>query len=226
MKIKNLYLIIIFLITPWLGWAQSIDDLLEKESQNANDDGITMMVDRDIPKGGAKGEKEKQDSISQINDKWKKYLLGKNDEVKQINNALQEINPKKIKKEEVDNFILQVNYLKKDFENRKETNGLWKGNDELDELRNEFDFNCDKLLTELNQLKETAKSKTPPNKLIVIGIGLLSLMVLVPIITQIKSTVTVKKAKKIQDKLTKTQREEAEMQRLLADDKNIISLNN
>lgn len=225
MKIKNIFFIILFLIATSAGSAQSIEDFLEKESHISNNDEVTMIVDRDIPQKGAVTEAEevKQDSLKIVNDKWKSYLTEKNEAVLQLSHSIQEINPKKTKKEEVDKLILQVNFLKKDFDNRRETNGLWKSNEELDNLRNEFDFNCDKALTELNQLKDKAKS--PPNKLIILGITMISVMILIPIFNQIKAAVVVKKTKKIQEKLSKLQRDQAETQRLLSDDSNIISLN-
>jgi len=228
MKIKHIFFITLFLLAISGGWAQSIEDLLERDNSKEEviiSDEVTMIVDRDIPQGQVKAEVEnkKQDSLTQVNDKWKNYLMGKNAEILQLTNTIQQINPKKTKKEEVDKFILQVNYLKKDFDNRKETNGLWQSNDELDMLRNEFDFNCDKALTDLGQMKDKAKS--PPNKLIILGITLLFVLILMPIVNQIKAAVVVKKTKRIQDKLSKLQRDQAETQKLLSDDSNIISLN-
>jgi len=228
MKIKHIFFITLFLLAISGGWAQSIEDLLERDNSKEEviiSDEVTMIVDRDIPQGQVKAEVEnkKQDSLTQVNDKWKNYLMGKNAEILQLTNTIQQINPKKTKKEEVDKFILQVNYLKKDFDNRKETNGLWQSNDELDLLRNEFDFNCDKALTDLNQMREKAKS--PPNKLIILGLTLISVMILMPIVNQIKAATVVKKTKRIQDKLSRLQRDQAETQKLLSDDSNVITLN-
>ncbi|MCL1851364.1 MAG: hypothetical protein FWF70_08205 [Bacteroidetes bacterium] len=230
MKIKCLLLIVIFKVAIFVTWAQNIDDLLEKENKNTNNEqpnGVTMVVDHDIPKSTSQGEAPatKQDSLQLVNDKWKNYLSGKNGEIQQIAEAIQQKESGKIKKEEIENFILQVNNLKKDFLNRKETNGLWQANDELDELRNQFDFACERELTKLNQLKETKGSGSSQNKFVYLGIILVVVMVGIPIFNQIKASTMVKKAKKMQELQAKLQKEEAEKQRLLSDDSNIVTLN-
>jgi len=227
MKIKSLFIIVFQIAT--LCYAQSIDDLLQKESdntQNLQGEEVTMIVDVDIPQGTPREdiEKEKQDSLSRISDKWKSFLSDKKNEIDQLSTTIQQKNLNRMKKEEIDNFIFQVNALKKDFENRKETNGLWKDNDELDEMRKEFDFACEKTLTNLNQWKE--KKSGPSNKLIILGACLFAVMIGIPIFNQIKASNMVRKAKKLQALQTKIQQEEAERQRLLSDDKNIITLNN
>ena len=231
MKIKSLFIISLCLTSVFWCWAQNIDDLLMRENENVVHEelpveAITMTVDKDVASGTGKGIvlEEKQDSLAQVSDKWKTYLLIKNDEIQEISVAIQQKETGKIKQEEIDNFILSINTLQKDFNNRKETNGLWQANDELDELRNQFDFACEKELTKLNLWKETRVSKSIPKKYILMVVGILIVMVGLPLFNQIKGSVVAKKAKKLQNLQAKLMRDEAEAQKLLSDDANIVTL--
>jgi superfamily I DNA/RNA helicase len=226
MRVKNLYLITLFQIATLCSWAQSIDDILEREKPEIINEEVTMIIDTDIPQGTTPEELEqtKQDSINQINEKKKNYLLGKNREIQQLEKTIQQTEASNITKEEIEDYELQANSLKEDFKNKKETNTLWQNNDELDELLENFNNNCSKVLKELNRLKEKTGAETPPNKLIILGICLAAIMVIVPIFTQVKSGVMMRKAKKQQEQQAKQQQEEMERQILLADDNTMITL--
>jgi len=231
MNIKKLVIITLLQAVVLCCGAQNIDDLLMRENDNANttdaqSEAVTMAVDRDVAPGKGPGlfPEEKPDSLSLINEKWQTYLLNKNDEIQQISNAIQQKETGKVKKEEIEDFILQINTLKKDFNNRKETNGLWQANDELDELRNKFDFACEKELNKLSQWKETRVKKSIPSMYIIMIVILLVVMIGLPIFNLVKGSVMAKKAKKLQALQAKVQRDKAETERLLSDDANIITL--
>jgi hypothetical protein len=230
MKISRLFLIALLQVAFFTTLAQNIDDLLERENKNVPEDqteAITMTVDRDVSSNRGQGDASivMPDSLERVNDKWKTYLLVKNEEIQQISSTIQQKEFKKIKKEEIEGYILQINNLKKDFDNRKETNGIWQANDDLDDLRKQFDLACEKELLQLNQWKETKKANSIPGKFLAIGITLLIVMVGLPIFNQVKASTMVKKAKKLQALQAKLQMEQNETQKLLSDDSNIITLN-
>ena len=222
MRVRNIYIIALFQIAVLCAWAQNGSDY----AQNSKSEGITLVVDTEIPQGKTQEELEKE-AQEQVNEKWHAYLSGKNEAIEKLYRVIQQIDSNHVTKEDVEEYILQVNKLKSDFEKKKETSDLWKNNDELDELRETFDFNCEKALVELGRLQKKLDKGDGPNKLLVLGICLLGLMAVVPIFSQIKSGIMARKAKleqQLQLQQAKRLQEKAKDQMLLADENNIITL--
>ena len=239
MRIKSLYLIILFQITALCSWAQSSNDIFERENSNTEQEETIMSVDTDIPQGKAseESEKETKDSIRkiQIDEKWKKYLLEKNKEIKRFYyDTIQKIDSAQITKEKIESYKFTVNKWQKYFEEKKKTNTDWRDNDELDDMKEEFDEHCDKALFDLNRWEKKIdgwenKTEDDADKLpkwMIWAICLGAIMVLVPIFTQIKSGIMMRKVRKQQEQQAKQQQEEAERQMLLADDNNVVTLKN
>ena len=220
MRAKSLYIITLFQIAVLCGWAQNVDVFMGENSENG---GVTMIVDTDISSGKSSGEN--LDSIKQFNEKWESYWSEKNKEMEQLSIAVQEIDTINATKEIIADYTIHLENLKNEVDFKLGKDDLWKDNDKLDKMRNSFFATHNRTSVKLQQWGEIlSQKKDPPNKLLIIGICLLSIMAGVPIFTQIKSSVVVKKAKKMQEKLAKLQQEEAEKQRLLADKSNEITL--
>ena len=218
MRVKSLYIVALFQIVALCGLAQAID-IFENDG-----DGVTMAVDRDVAPRKSMEELE-QENQEQINEKWRLYLTEKNNEVEQLFNEVQTMDSTAVTKEIIGDYLILMDNLKDAVNFKLSNNDLWKDDDQLDKMRTSFFATQSRAVLKLQQLDAKIgqkKEKTSP--LLIIGICLLSIMAVVPIFTQIKSSVVVKKAKKLQEKLTKAQQEEAERQRLLADAKNEITL--
>jgi len=187
-------------------------------------DGVTMAVDRDIAPVKSMEELE-QENQEMINEKWRLYLTEKNDEVEQLFNDVQAMDSASVTKDIIDDYMVLVSNLKDEVDFKLANNDLWKDDDQLDKMRTSFFATQNRAVLKLKQLEaKIGQKKEKTNPLLIIGICLLSVMAVVPIFTQIKSSVVVQKAKKVQEKLTKMQREEAEKQKLLADARNEITL--
>jgi hypothetical protein len=200
------------------------EDISENEDMAVRE-GITIDVDQDVSSGGGAPMSEKAK-----NDRWKLFFLGKNRDIDQLLNSILTIDSNTVTKESIDEYMLLVNTLKKDVESKldREKAALWIDDDELDELNGNFFLNCEKATLKLNQWKEklsNVKQKEPVNKLLILGICLAVVMVLVPILNQVKAGITMKKAKKQQAQLAKKQQEDMEKQMLLADS-NMVTLKN
>jgi len=250
MQLKLLIISVLFLAGPLLCWGQTAaDDMFVKESlpkeevpvkekENVKEnvpanipanvpanESITIEVDQDIYTGGSSNERGMQDS-EKSDEKWKLFFSEKNKEIEQILNSILMLDSNTVSRESIDEYILTVNTLKKEVESKldREKNALWCDNDLLDKMNGYFFHSCDKAILKLNQLKEKlGKKKEPINKLLIIGICLLAVMAIVPIITQLKSSIVVKKLKKQQELLAKKQKEDMEKQMLLSDS-NMVTL--
>jgi len=242
MKTK-IYLIILFSIIALCSRAQNIDDILERGGTTkpvTNPGEITLTVDTDIPPSKTPEELEKleqikKDSIEQINEKWKKYFLNKDAEFQKIYQEITQTDTNNITIEKIEDFETQITDLTKDFGKRQQTNDLWRNNDELDNMSIAFDANCTRALSELSRRKEkinaSSQKSLTDNPLIIIGICLLAIMAIIPIFTQIKSAIMVKKTKKQQaqqvqqaQQQAQQQQQELERQMLLSDENNMITL--
>jgi len=185
---------------------------------------IIMAIDYDIPKGNSSADAGLE-TPAEINAKWRKYLSDRTQEMLTLYNNILEIDSDKITKEQIDEFVIEVNMVKEKFDSRLGSGELWKDNDELDEMRAEFSATYSRTIKKLNYLEaQFGNQEKPMHPLFKWGIGLLALMVVIPIFTQVKSAFTVKKAKKQAKQLAEKQMKEAEKQMLLNDEANIIKL--
>lgn len=238
MKLKYLS-VILCQIAVLNCWGQTIDDILEKkepelelEMEMEMEEMITMPVDKDLYSGKtqAEQEKEKQDSIAKVDEKWKTYLLEKNAEIEQLFTRIQQIDSKKITKDNrdaykdtIDKYKSQAKNFKKQVDDKIARSRWQHDNDELDKMSYLFDETYEQIEIKLRNLEDILK-KEPLNKLLVWGIALLAVMAVVPVFTQIKSGIMMRKVKKQQEQQTKKQQEEMEKQMLLMEDSNIITL--
>jgi len=104
----------------------------------------------------------------------------------------------------------------------RESELLWKDNDDLDKMESSFHSACDKAIQKLDDLKEKLETKKDgPNWLIVSGISFATVMM---IFNQLRPWWMKRKIEKLQEQQTKKQAEEMERQRLLTDEDNIITL--
>ena len=226
MQIKNLHIIILFLIVTLCSKAQGIDDVFEKEKPNTQNEGVTLIVDTDIPQGrSGESEKAKQDSMQQFNAKWESYWMEKNMEIEQLFNIVEGIESDKITKETIKDYMVQVDNLKNEVDFKISNDLLWKDNAQLDKMRTSFFATHNRTLTKLQQWDEKVNhAKDPTKKLITLGICFLAIMAFIPIFNQIKAIVMVQRAKQQQREQAKKMREDAEKQMLLADDNNVVTL--
>ena len=236
------FFIILFQLTILCAWSQGTNNLLvraeisssekkqkkqkpqsEQKTERAE---IVMPVDMDIParKSPEEVEKERQDSIKQINDKWKNYLSERISEMQQLYRDISQLDSNTITKESLDEYHIAVNNLKEKVDFKLENNALWKENDELDEMRALFSETHARTVKKLKHWEETMTPPKTTNKLLLVGMILLAIMAIVPVFSQIKSAVTIKKAKKQTEKLQQQQQQEAEKQMMLADEDNIITI--
>jgi hypothetical protein len=222
MRIKKLYVIVLFQIAALCVWGQGADDILSRGEPAPEKKGVTMDVDTDVSPGA--GKNAEQESIEQINEKWKTILLVKNKEIGQLYEAIRQMDSSSITKESIEDYTSKVNKLKKEIE-IKFSNDLWKENDELVTMYVSFEDMYEKSLQQLKQWEEKSNQKKERmNPLLLIGICLLAVMAVVPIFTQIKSSVVVQRVKKEQERLAKKQKEDLERQMLLSDENNVITL--
>jgi len=221
MRIKKMYVIVLFQVAALYTWGQGgADDILLRGTPPPEKKGVTMEVDTDLSPGGG-GQNTSQDSIEQLTEKWKSYLSEKNNEINDLFSEIQEMDTT-ITKEQIDEYRILVNLLKKDVDKKSAS---WQDIDELGKMNTAFDLTCEKALLKLNQWEDKLNNKKEPmNPLLIIGICLLAVMAVVPIFTQIKSSIVVKRVKKEQERLAKKQKEELEKQMLLSDENNIITL--
>jgi len=217
----KLFIIILFQISTLYCWGKGKYVSVSKESDTEKKE-TTMVVDTDITPAGKSPEeleKEKQDSIKRVNEKWKNYLSERNNEMQQLYDAIQQIDSNVITKEDIGNYLIEVNKLKEKIDFKLSNEVLWKDNDELDELRLSFFDLHARALQKLNYWEEKLNQKKEPvNKLLILGICLMAVMAAVPIFTQVKSALMMKKMKKQQAQLAKQQQEEAEKKMLLSDE--------
>ena len=221
MQRKSLYVVVLFQMLALCGSAQHLGNVFEGE--DGKNEGVTMTVDRDVAAG--KSAEAAQDSVLLFNEKWELYLSGKNSEIEQLFNDIQAMDPASVTKEIIGDYTVLAENLKDEVNFKLSHSDLWKDNDELDKLRTSFFATQNRAVLKLQQLEaKIGQKKEKTNPLVIVGMCLLAVMAVVPIFTQIKSSMAVKKAKKIQEKLAKSQQEELERQMLLSDAKNEIIL--
>jgi len=232
MKMKH-FILIFFLLALSINSlpVQAKDPVSEKKrekqkqqsKQTEQKEAISMPVDIDIPVEKTQQEIDEENAI-QVNQKWKKYLSEKIAEMQQLFNNISQLDSNTITKESIEEYRIAVNNLKEKVDFKLGNDPLWKENDELDEMRALFSEIHARTLKKLKYWEEKIVPKTTTNKWILIGMILLAIMAIVPVFSQIKSAIAVRNAKKQTKKLMKQQQKEAEKQKLLADEDNIINI--
>jgi len=230
MQMKQICFLIIFQIMVFSIWGQSRSDLSMKASAATQEATVDAKEQERIK---AEQEKAKQDSIKQIIDKWTHFLLGKNKEIAEIYSSVLQIDSNTVTKEIIEEYKIDIQSLKRSVEHKLSSEPIWQDHNKLDDLHASFFKTHDRTSSLLLQweeklaqklARELAQKKDPPNKLVIIGICLLAVMAIVPVITQIRSGMMMRKIKKQQEQEAKKLQEEAERQMLLADDNNVITL--
>ena len=223
MRFKLFYIVILFQIAAFHSWGQNKNDILQRGVHRPKSEETTLILDTDIGREKTPEEQEraKQDSIKHINEAWKKILSEKNNEIQQLSDSIQQLNPYKTSIDEMKEYIRQVNSLKRRVEDKIQNDGLWKNNGALDDMHSSFLDAYDKALLKLESLIEKKKQRST-DKLIALGIGLAAIIVGIPLLIQQKARWTMNKIKKLQIKQVKKQTDEEERQRLLAGDDTFV----
>lgn len=228
------FFIILFQFSVLCTFSQGLDHLLvravppekkrEKEKpQNTQREEIIMPVDIDIPAGKSQKEID-EENAGQLNQKWEKYLMERISEIQQLLNDISQLDSNTLTKEHLEEYQIEVNNLKEKVDFKLGNDPLWKENENLDEMRALFSETHARTLKKLKYWEEKMAPKKTTNKLVLIGIVLGAIMALVPIFTQVKAAIGVRNAKKQAKQLMQQQKQEAEKQRLLSDENNIISI--
>jgi len=225
MKSKLFLLVSLFFALSTLCWGQNLEDIFDMGNNNSNNKGeVTLSVDQNVAKGKTAEEvNAKQDSINQLYLKWSKYFSGINAEIQLQLELIEQLDPQKVKREELKKFRRTIDDLKEDVTNYLDNNKdvFWKENEELVEKNGLFFKNYRTASAKLEDMEEKTK-KDPLKKLIPLGVAFMSLMVLLPIFMQIKAGITTKKLKKEQERLMKKQQADIEKQKLLANENEMI----
>ena len=228
MKLKILYMVVLFQIAGFHTWSQSNDDILQRGKPKPKSGEITLSVDTDIRQGKTPEEQEraKQDSIRQVNGRWERILSEKNIAMRQLLDSILQMNGSKPAKERIEEYKLKVNSLNRQIENKIQNDGLWKNNDRLDDMYNRFLDDYEMALLKLQQRAE--KTKYPweglkINWLYVFGGGVVAFIVSFPMIMQRRAKRAMKKLISKQDREAKKRAEEEEIRRLLAKEDDIVT---
>jgi len=219
-----LFIVILSINLPAL--AQNIEDIFDMgDEKTKSKEETTLTVDKNVSQGTAPEqiEKAKQDSVAQLYEKWKNYFSGVNNEIKQQLDAIEQIDPEKVKSGDVKKFRRRIDDIKEETSNYLNTNkdDSWKNFDDLVEMNGLFFKNYRAASAIIEDLEEKNK-KDPMSKFIVLGGIMMGLMVFIPLIMQIKNSITAKKLKKQQEKQMKKQQAELEKQLLLANEQDMI----
>jgi len=226
MRLRLSYIIVLFQLVFFPCWSQNIDnDIAEKKGQLKQKDGeVTLTVDTDIRQGEM--EKARQDSIKQVNDKWKAFFTVKNNAITDILDTIQKIDSSIVKKENIDEYELQINDLKDAVDFKMSNNALWKDNDDLDRMHSMFFSSFKRASSKLDYWKDKLKpeEKEKKNWLLISGICFAALMISFPVINQLKAKRTIKRINLQQIKQANEQKEKDEIDKLLKKDDDIITL--
>jgi large-conductance mechanosensitive channel len=210
--------VILFLITNFYTQGQNVDDLFAPKSKSTGKE-ITLDVDTNLSKGktAEQIEEERQDSIRQVGEKWKAFLTEMNAAVQELLSSVQESNPNTITKKEIKEYRAILNDLKEKFDLKLGKGNLWEDNESLDEMQMQFLSTHRKISEELDELLEGSGGSGSSINWMYIMVAILAVsMIGIPIFTQIKSGIMVRKAKKEQQQQAKKQQEEMEKQMLLS----------
>jgi flagellar biosynthesis/type III secretory pathway M-ring protein FliF/YscJ len=226
MKNKMFFLVPVFFAVSAFCLGQNLEDIFDMGAGNSNKKGeVTLSVDQNLAKGNPTEQEvnAKQDSIFKLYEKWKNYFTGINNEMSLQLEQIEQLDPEKVKKEELKKHRRQIDDFKEEVTNYLSNNNdiSWKDNDELVEKNVLFYKNYRTASAKLEDMEEKHK-KDPLKKLIPVGIAFMSLMVLLPIFMQVKAGISTKKLKKVQDKLMKKQQAELEKQKLLSNENEMI----
>jgi len=207
---------------PLLAQSKASEKKKEKQQKQQKEEVIAPAV-VDMPAEKTQEEIDEENAL-RINQKWWKYLTERISEIQQLHNHISQLDSNTLTKEILEELHIEVNNLKEKVDFKLGNDPLWKENDELDEMRAQFSETHVRTLKKLKYWEEKMVPEKKTNKLIVIGMLLLSIMAIVPVFSQIKSAISTKNAKKQTQKLIQQQQNEAEKQMLLADENNIINI--
>ena len=193
----------------------------EKQQKQQQNEELTIPVD--IPAEKTQEEMD-EENTKLLNQKWEKYLGERIAEIQQLFDEISQLDSNTVTKEHLEEYHLAVNNLKEKFDFKLGNDPLWKENDALDEKRAQFSETHARTVKKLQYWDEFLVAPKKTNKLIIIGMALLAVMAIVPIFSQVKAALSVKNAKKEAQKMMQQQQKDAEKQRLLSDENNIITI--
>jgi hypothetical protein len=193
----------------------------KKEKQKQQKDESILQVN--IPAEKTQEEID-EENTKLLNQKWEKYLGERIAEIQQLFDEISQLDSNTVTKEHLEEYHLAVNNLKEKFDFKLGNDPLWKENDALDEKRAQFSETHARTVKKLQYWDEFLVAPKKTNKLIIIGMALLAVMAIVPIFSQVKAALSVKNAKKEAQKMMQQQQKDAEKQRLLSDENNIITI--
>ena len=185
----------------------------------------------EAPAGGsektpAEIEIARRDSIKRLVNEWENYFIGKNVQIGQLIQSINQIDSTTVTEAKIDSFIAIVKKLKNTVDLQFQKRELLENNNSLTEKFIDFNSTCDLALEKLGEWKVELQKAPPPeeeiNWLLIIGIGFGVLMLALPIVTQAAGSRKVKKMQKKQNEEARKQAEEAEKARLLADEDSAI----
>ena len=222
---KPFFIISIFLVVAISVVGQNLEDIFDMGSSSSQHGTITLAVDQEIYQENNRSDKAKQDSIKQLYQKWNTYFLEKNNCIQAISIAIQQLDTDKITAKEHKKLRRQLEDCKAEVTDYLNNNNdvSWKNFDDLVEMNGLFHKTC-RAASAMLEDQEEKVNKEPPNLLLLVGVCLVALMAVIPVFVQIKSSITLKKTKKEQEKLAKKQQEEMEKQMLLSNENNIITI--
>ena len=165
-----------------------------------------------------------EENTKLLNQKWDNYLLDRINEIQHLYNDVSQLDSSIVSKELLEEYHIALNNLKEKFDFKLGNDPLWKENDVLDDKRAQFSEIHARTVKLLKYWDEFLVAPKKTSKLIIIGMVLFAIMALVPIFSQIKAAISVKNAKKEAKKIMQQQQQDAERQRLLADENNIINI--
>jgi len=219
MNAKWIYFVALFLITSFYSQGQNVDDLFAPKPKTGAGKEVTLDVDTDVSSGktAEQIEAERQDSIRQVNDKWKAFLTEMNTAIQELSSSIQDSDQNTITKKEIKEYRATLSDLKEKFDLKLGKGNLWEDNESLDEMQIQFLSAHRRISDELDELLEgTSAGGSGINWMIVMGAILAVSMIGIPIFTQVKAGVMMRKAKKEQQEQARKQQEEMERQMLLA----------
>jgi len=217
--------LLLFLFFTTAASGQKLEEIFNMGEGNSGQGSTTLSVDQDVARGDASTDKAKQDSINQLYKKWNKFFTEKNETIQQIYNNLLQLDTNTITAADLKKYRRQVDDCKEELNDYiNNTNDVsWKSFDDLVEMNSLFNKTYRNASAFLED-REGSVKKEKTNIWIVLGVCFAALMAIVPIFTQIKSGIMMKKVKADQQKMAKKQQEELEKQKLLSNENNVITI--
>jgi len=230
MTLKRFYIIVGLLLIGSHAWGQGIKDFLKFKDERPKTE---LEVDNNLSSGGkASGEEDlalmEEEKKEENNKKWKKYFADWNKKIQQLDNIIVlQIDSNTLPKDSIRKYRDQVAQLSEDVEDKKQTNDIWKDNEDLDNsyasLKKAYKDVLAKLQDweEKQAQQEEANSKKKTRLLIIAGVALVVFSFL---FARLQPLWMIRKTKKQQEMQLKKQMEEEQDRFLLSNEENIITL--